>query len=386
MNILVISPYYPPHIGGLESHALEFNAHIARVGHSVTVWTSKIPRTALTEEIFGSNIRIYRYDAIEIIPGFPVPAFWKKSFWNQWNKIRYGTKYSHIISRTRFFISSGMAHLIALSLKIPHTHVEHGSYFVRQKSNIINTIAYIYDITIGRFILQSADIVVANSKATSAFVSRLTHNTVKPHVIYRGIEHEDINTINPAYEVRNQYPQKTIVAYAGRLIGGKGVHDLLVAISQCATKESISCWIIGDGPARATLKRESEVLGLQNVVHFFGFCDHTQTISLVKVSDIVVNPSYTEGLPTSVSEAALCGKAIIATNVGGTPEIVTNRVSAILFQPKDISALANAVDEFVQNQGMRISFGKAAQVEVASKFVWEHAIQQYEKILLHTTN
>lgn len=385
-HILVLSPYYLPHIGGLESHAHEFNEHIVRKGWSVTVWTAKIPQTALTKEAYGNNLGIYRYDALEIIAGFPIPSVWKISFWKQWSKIHTSNTYSHVLSRTRFFPSSVLAHIIARYMGIPHIHVEHGSYFVSQKSAFINTIAYVYDITLGRFVLQYADILVANSEATSLFVSQLTNSKAKAHVIYRGIQHSDIAAATAALDIKQQHPKKIIICYTGRLISGKGVHDLIFAIAKCKLKEHISCWIIGDGPARRSLEAKVSAIGLRGVVRFFGARDRKETISLMKASDIVVNPSYTEGLPTAIIEGALSGKAIIATNVGGTCEIVTNGISAILLQPKDTSALASAIDTFVQNPDMRIIFGKAAQTEVAAKFQWKNAIAQYEKILIYPEN
>ncbi|HLC49408.1 MAG TPA: glycosyltransferase [Candidatus Andersenbacteria bacterium] len=384
-GMLVMSPYYPPHMGGLESHAYEFNEHMAQRGWNITVWTSNIPNGSPREELSPSGVRVYRYDAVEIITGFPIPAIWKRSFWKQWRIIRTFS-YSHVVSRTRFFVSSLIAHIIANQIQTSHVHIEHGSYFVSQKSTFVNTIAYIYDVTIGRFILQSAQIVIANSQATAAFITSITHNKTRAHIIYRGVEYSDIAKIPAQDEIKKVYPSKIIVTFVGRLISGKGVHDLLASIAMCKSKDIIMCWIIGDGPSRKTLEALMRTLSLQGTVRFFGECSREKTISLIKASDIIVNPSYTEGMPTAIIEAALCGKAIIATNVGGTSEVVTGNVSALLVDPKEIKSLASAIDSFVQNSTMRKGYGDAAHTETMQKFLWEKSIKAYEHILLPTAH
>lgn len=384
-HILIVSPYYPPHIGGLENHAAEFNAHMANSGWNITVWTANIPKAAPYEKIAEQNIEVYRYDAIEIIPGFPMPAIWKKSFWKQWKTIHKKGTYSHVLSRTRFFLSSLLAHAIARSIHVPHIHVEHGSYYVSQKSPIINAIAYIYDTTLGKLVLKQADIVIANSQATALFVSSMTNKKVSPYVIHRGVELQNIESIPPANEKITK-PEKVVIAFAGRLMSGKGVADLLYAISQCETKEHIICWIIGDGPEKASLEATAQHLKIRHIVHFLGARKHEETISLIKASDVIVNTSYTEGLPTAIIEAALCEKAIIATNVGGTPEIIEHNVSGILIEPKDVVALTRAIDIVVRHPHMRTNLGKQAKRSAQLQFLWEKAIEKYEKILLSPEN
>lgn len=383
-HLLVLSPYYPPHVGGLENHAAEFNHHLAASGWKITVWTANIPKSHAFEVTLDGNITTYRYDAVEIIPGFPLPVIWQKAFWQQWGQITKKSSYSHVLSRTRFFLASIMAHVIASSLHIPHIHVEHGSHFVSQKNAVINIVAYLYDISLGNFILQQADTVIANSKATATFVAHLTHHKIWPEVIYRGVEIGSINALQPADDRQSMAPEKVVITFAGRLISGKGVADLLQAIALCETREQIICWLVGDGPERNRLKRLAQQLGLTENVYFFGSCSHTRTIRLIKASDVIVNTSYTEGLPTTIIEAALCCKAIIATDVGGTAEIIEHTVSGLLYAPKNIVALTQAIDTLVQHADKRDELGTAAKIHAQSKFLWPEAIKEYEAILLST--
>ena len=79
MNVLIFSPYYPPHIGGLESHSEEFNQQLAQRGIDVLVFTPRLPKDAPERET-RRGVRIIRFPAFEIIPNFPLPQFFP-FFW-----------------------------------------------------------------------------------------------------------------------------------------------------------------------------------------------------------------------------------------------------------------------------------------------------------------
>ena len=112
-------------------------------------------------------------------------------------------------------------------------------------------------------------------------------------------------------------------------------------------------------------------------VIFLGYKKFEDYIKILKISDIFINPSYTEGLPTTVAEAALCRNAIIATNVGGTPEIITNNQSGYLINPKDITTLKNKLEMLINNDSLRKELGNSAYNEVLNKFNWDKSIDKY---------
>jgi len=125
------------------------------------------------------------------------------------------------------------------------------------------------------------------------------------------------------------------------------------------------------------LENQTQKLKLESKVIFLGYKKFEDYIKILKISDIFINPSYTEGLPTTVAEAALCRNAIIATNVGGTPEIITNNQSGYLINPKDITTLKNKLEMLINNDSLRKELGNSAYNEVLNKFNWDKSIDKY---------
>jgi glycosyltransferase involved in cell wall biosynthesis len=376
MKMIVFSPYYPPHIGGLESHADEFNKYLSQKNTTITVFTSQLPYDAPEKEIKYEKVKILRFPAFEIIPNYPLPKFWLPKFWKLFAGL-FDKKFDIAISRTMFFNTSLMALFYAKIKKVKWVHIEHGSDYSKLSSLFKTWVNILYIHIFGKLVLYFSDKNIANSQASARFCKKILKNK-DCSVIYRGVEIEKIKKILPAIEIKNKYPNKTIITFFGRLIDGKGVSDLIRAVAKI--ENDFALFIIGDGPQKGNLEKLSIRLNLSNKVIFYGHQNWIKTISLLKISDIFVNPSYTEGLPTAVIESALCKKAIIATNVGGTPEIITNGISGFLIEPKNINSLKEKLELLINDNNLRENIGNNAYTEVANKFDWEKSIKKYLEI------
>lgn len=374
MHLLIFSPYYPPHTGGLESHSDEFNRHLSREGVTITVFTPCLPRGAAPIETRYDNVRIIRFPAVELIPNYPFPKFWQPEFWACWQKL-HQEEYSLVLSRTRFFFTSLMAWRYTKKMKLPWVHIEHGSDFATFNSDFKTWLGRLYDRTLGSFVLRHSDINIANSNASARFVKRLSHRD-DCKVIYRGVEKEIIENVTPHAFFETHFPGKTVIGFIGRLIDGKGVFDLVEAFANLPTDTSI-CAIIGDGPERPRLEKFIALQKLEGKVVLLGEKPFTEAMSLLKAFDIFVNPSYTEGIPTAVIEAALSRKAIIATDVGGTAEIISGENDGFLITPHDVTDLKEKLSFLINNPDVRRSMGEQAFMKVQKKFDWHHAVQEY---------
>ncbi|HZR02889.1 MAG TPA: glycosyltransferase family 4 protein [Burkholderiales bacterium] len=374
MRILVFSPYYPPHIGGLESHSDEFNRHMAAREVQVVVLTPRLPVSAPETEVRYGRVEILRFPAIELIHNYPVPKFWSTRFWRMWETLSRDN-FDFVISRTRFFFTSLMAWRFSRKVRAPWIHIEHGSDFAHFNGRVKTMLGQTYDRIFGSFVLRSCHAVVANSEASRAFVRVLSRRT-DCRVIYRGVDVDRIAAATPNDVLRRYWPGHIIIGYVGRLIDGKGVHDLLKSFSLLNSPDA-SLVIVGDGPERHRLEQLSAQLAIAERVRFMGHLLPAQALSSMAAFDIVVNPSYTEGLPSSIIEAALLRKAIVATDVGGTREIISGTGDGYLVAPGDHVAMAEKLALLNSDPDLRYRLGEAAFMKAQRRFDWDAAIGQY---------
>jgi len=150
------------------------------------------------------------------------------------------------------------------------------------------------------------------------------------------------------HEVLGRHVDRPVIASVGRLSAEKGHADLIDAIS--LVKQSghiVSLVVIGDGPERPKLVRQIQLLGLEEVVHMLGYIQAPQR--LLEEVDLMVLPSHTEGLPNAALEALLMEVPVLATRVGGTPEVITDGETGRLVSPHSPHDLAAGILEFLNS-------------------------------------
>jgi glycosyltransferase involved in cell wall biosynthesis len=378
LRLLIFSPYFPPHVGGLEGYVSDLNEVLLRSGEvdGITVFTPWLPHEGAAVEDRGEGYVVVRYPAFELIPNFPVPKVWKREFWRALRSTRPAS-HDVVVSHTRFFLTSALALVCARAVSRPLLHVEHGSDYVQLSGRAPRAAARIYDLSLGRLLLRHADGVVAVSHAAAGFVRRLAGRDVQ--VIYRGMWVERLDAATADEHVLEWAAERPVVTFVGRLIDGKGVPDLLRAFAAVEGVQAVVC-IVGDGPRRAELEMLTERLGISEHVLFLGYLPEERAWSVIRASDVVVNPSYTEGLPTSVLEAALMGKAVLATDVGGTSEIVTDGHGGLLLEPHDIDGLRSRLEQLLADPDLRERLASAARAEAAGRFDWHVSATHFMEV------
>jgi glycosyltransferase involved in cell wall biosynthesis len=379
MKILVFAPYYPPHIGGVEKYTEELHKAFADAGHKVTVFAPCIPETAAQTEQSG-GVEILRYRAFEIIANYPLPKLWSRDYLRLVKVLRE-RQFDIVMSHTRFFFSSFLALRFSASNGLPLLHVEHGSSFVRNGNPFTSFVAWAYDRLVGTRVLNGASTVVAVSHAVSTFIDKLTSGAVQPTVIYRGFDWdlpETIQADDSAWPTQEASTPRIISI--GRLIPSKGISDLLSALAALSDRPW-QCLIVGDGPERARLEAQCKRQGLEENVRFLGALPHEAALKILKSADIFVNPSYSEGLPTTVVEAAIFGKAIIATDVGGTNEIITHGHNGLLVPAHDIDHLASAISSLLDDSTKTHRIGSFASADNQAKFERKRSADQFTELL-----
>jgi len=134
-----------------------------------------------------------------------------------------------------------------------------------------------------------------------------------------------------------------LIVYAGNLLVTKGLGELIEAfLALVKSRPKARLAIVGQGPYRDMLARRVAMAGAEERVLLPGRCDATGIAQWMRAADVFCLPSYSEGCPNVVVEALACGRPIVATNVGGIPELV-KEASGMLIPPRDAEALRGAL-------------------------------------------
>lgn len=139
-------------------------------------------------------------------------------------------------------------------------------------------------------------------------------------------------------------PSAEAVVYIGRIDRRKGLHELVeAAISLHAQRPNLHVYLVGEGPDRPILQGAIDAANAGGYIHALPSCAFDDVAVWMAAADLVTLPSYMEGCPNVVLEALACGRPVVATNVGGIPEIL-NDTCGCLVPPRDPAALAHAID------------------------------------------
>jgi glycosyltransferase involved in cell wall biosynthesis len=148
-----------------------------------------------------------------------------------------------------------------------------------------------------------------------------------------------------------------VLATAGRLTAQKALPDALRAIARVP---AVELFVLGDGSERPALERDAETLGVSDRVRFLGAGTRDDVLRLFRAADAVLVTSAWENLPHTVLEALAVGTPVIATAVGGIPEVVVDGENGLLVPPHDVDAIAAAVARLVREEDLRRALAAAA--------------------------
>lgn len=179
-------------------------------------------------------------------------------------------------------------------------------------------------------------------------------------------------TLPPA--LADALPDGPLVGYVGGLHAYKGIADLAAAVDRAT--EPFSLVVTGDGPERAALRSR-----LDDRHVLLGAVDYAHMPALYRELDLLVLPSHTEGLPRVVLEAQASGTPVVATAVGGVPEVVEDGETGVLVPPRAPAELADGIDGLLADPDARVAMSAAARDRVVDAFDWPALYDRYEAAL-----
>jgi glycosyltransferase involved in cell wall biosynthesis len=234
-----------------------------------------------------------------------------------------------------------------------------------------------------RRVLRFMDRVVCVSRAQAARVQRAAVRADRINVIHNAVDlkrfagrHQSGRSL-----LRQHFPSivSRIVGAAGRLSPEKGFSVLVEAARSVLEADARAGFIIfGDGALRGPLEQQIRALGIADRCVLVGF--RRDLDQVLPALDLVVLPSYTEGLPNIVLESLAASVAVVATAVGGTPEIIDDGVHGFLVPPGNATSLARRILDALHDEGRRYQMAARGQQRVASEFTFEAQSRRYQEL------
>ena len=340
LKVLVFVDFFYPHINGMGMYIQEIYSPLIKQG-KVELHVLTFNNTNSKKIETHKQIEIYRAKCHPILSAtYNLPEI---GDWNKLKEILSREDFDIVNTHTRFFISSFLGTRFAKKNNIFHIHTEHGAMFVPHPNKIVKLCSRLYDETFGRYVMRNSSHVVTVSGAGRTFSKRLGAKDVR--VIYNGIsEKYKIWTKKEEERISREYDlskRDYKIVFVGRLVEAKGVQDLIKATQ--SLNFNFRLFIIGDGNYRSELEKLVNDLNLTKNVIFLGFRDIDFIRNFLTKMDLFVNPSYAEGFPTSVLEAGISKIKVIATDVGGTKEILSGTKEGFLVRPEDVRQLKETI-------------------------------------------
>jgi glycosyltransferase involved in cell wall biosynthesis len=239
----------------------------------------------------------------------------------------------------------------------------HNLGFIAMPNPMVKVLFWLYDRAL--FALGTDAVIVVSQFVEQRVLTARLIARKKLHVIHNGIleanlHRRELVAQKPSGDVNN-------IICVARLVWFKGLHTLIDAMPQIVQRHPKTLLkIAGDGELEGALRQQVKKLGMGDYVEFLGL--RLDVPHLLTNADIFVLPSVSEGLPISILEAMTTGLPVVATRVGGVPELVEEGVTGFVVPPENPGELARAVNRLLDNPALCLEMGRSAQMKAAREF------------------
>jgi glycosyltransferase involved in cell wall biosynthesis len=360
VKVLFHCVYYSPEVGGLESHVRGLAEGLVKRGHEVRVVTSRSRSDFPSEEQMGGvNVRRtwmpsrspmgWVAHAVASVPAMRAQARWAD------------------VVHAQSFASAVPAGIAARGARRPWVVSFHTSHFLERAKKPL------WKPVLGRLV-RAPDRALAASREIAQVAESLAPG-VRVEALTNGV---DTDRFVPREGPAGQSgPPRVIVPR--RLVPKNGVETFVRAFPRVRDRvPGVRALIAGDGPERARLESLSRELGVASAVEFLGATPHERMPELFASAQVAVIPSLMEATSVAALEAMACGLPVVASDVGGLPEIVDGGVGALV-PPGDPSALAEAIVALLTDP-RRAEKGSLARQRVVEKWSNDRLVERHLEI------
>jgi len=362
MKILMHCVYFPPEVGGLESHIHFLCRGLVERGHQVDVVTSRSqPGLAAREVVDGITV-------------------WRTSLWAR-NTLGWATHAAGSMPRMATLAQSAdilhaqdiaavLPCMVAKSVRgAPLVTTYHTSHFLTRA-----------EVPFWRSIFRRYLEAANHNFAASTEIARVaTQIAPKVHVeaLTNGVETSVFRPVHPT--LPPPAPGRRRVVVPRRLFPKNGVEYFVRALP-LVVREGIDleAIVVGDGPEKAELERLADELGVADRIDFLGSRPHADMPGLLSSAEVAIFPSLMEATSVGALESMACGLPVAASRVGGLPEIVDDGVGR-LFEPRDPQGLALALSALLEGGALK-SLGAEGRRRVVERWSNDRLVARHLEV------
>ena len=260
---------------------------------------------------------------------------------------------------------------------IPFSVTAHGQDFMKDLGN---------DDLLREICAAAAFVAAETDYSRELLCQRCPDSAAKIYRVYNGIDLEHFRLTPSA--TPNPVP---VIISIGRLVAFKGFEQLIDACAELTRRGlDFSCEIIGDGPLRENLRAKIDKLDLSSRLTLLGSLSQAAVFEKLRTADIFALASVTDQqgasdvFPTVIIEAMSAARPVISTRLAGIPELVAHEETGLLVPPGDGIALAQALEQLIQNRELQARYGRAGRARVEQHFRIEHTIVPLLQLLQKT--
>jgi glycosyltransferase involved in cell wall biosynthesis len=366
LRVAVVTPYYPPSVGGLERYTLQ----VARALHDhpgfevVVVTTGTSRRTLVTNE---GGITVVRLAPWFKLSNSPVSGWWPVQLRRLLRRHRIDVVHAH--APTPYL--ADVATYVAGRRPVVLTY--HAGSLVKGIGGPVDALLRTYERAVLPRVLARADRLIAVSPVATSYA------TGRAELVPPGVDTAEF--------VHGPPPGSPTVLYVGRIqrtSRWKGVQVLLQAFALLARElPAARLVLVGDGDDVSTLRAQAATLGVADHVDWRGALAGDDLVRAYQQAAVVALPSLTEAesFGMVLIEAMACGRPVVASRVGGIPQVVRDGVDGLLVAPGDVMALAAALRTLLDDGSLRESMGAAGRAAAVATWDWKHSTSHTLRIL-----
>lgn len=362
---MITSSAFPPQ-EGIGYHVMNLSDELTRRGHEVDILTrGSLKRTYTTR---GNGARIRR---VTFLPAYPY----------------------HVDVHAMFLKQT--LHDLSPSPDVVHYHSPLVPYLESKHPSVatihtpmqfdVPTVEVVDGISLGaKLMLYTTSRRIERKLATKSRLVATVCYSVSKELIRLGVDPRKLATIGTGVDdsVFRKCEGKRnsgLLLSVGRLSYRKGFVDLLEAFRMTASRlPEVRLAIVGRGPLEDRLKLRAFSLGLEEKVRFLGRLDVDQLVSLYQTCGAFVLPSHYEGLPAVLLEAMACGAPVIATSVGGVPDIVADHDTGRLVAPGNPDDLSKVIQATLLDMPSAMEMGERGRRHVLREYSWTKVTDRVE--------